>query len=166
MCDQGPALLVNNRAIHPPDPRSISTKSATSSAPGADRRLAGALFQDRGQHTARRHAARLDLPAGRGDACRPRPRRARPAGGAETIEPARTRRRGLHHRRQWEPCREARGDKRSVICNADEGEPGTFKDRVLLQSIAERVFEGMTLAALVTGANRASSICAANISIC
>lgn len=41
-----------------------------------------------------------------------------------------------------------------VVCNADEGEPGTFKDRVLLTSQAERIFEGMTLAAWATGAQQ------------
>ena len=39
-----------------------------------------------------------------------------------------------------------------VICNADEGEPGTFKDRVILTKFAELVFEGMTIAAYAIGA--------------
>lgn len=39
-----------------------------------------------------------------------------------------------------------------MICNADEGEPGTFKDRVVLTEFAERVFEGMTVAAYAIGA--------------
>ncbi len=55
---------------------------------------------------------------------------------------------------KWKFCREAAGTGRVVICNADEGEPGTFKDRVLLQSYADRVFEGMTLCAAVIGADR------------
>ncbi len=42
--------------------------------------------------------------------------------------------------------------QRYVICNADEGEPGTFKDRVLLNSYAHQVFEGMTLCAAIIGA--------------
>ncbi|TXT21673.1 MAG: hydrogen dehydrogenase, partial [Gallionellaceae bacterium] len=40
------------------------------------------------------------------------------------------------------------------MCNADEGEPGTFKDRVLLASYADLVFEGMTLCALAVGARK------------
>ncbi|MEN8259685.1 MAG: NAD(P)H-dependent oxidoreductase subunit E [Pseudomonadota bacterium] len=44
--------------------------------------------------------------------------------------------------------------ERYVICNADEGEPGTFKDRVLLQSYAHPVIEGMTLCARIIGARR------------
>ena len=53
---------------------------------------------------------------------------------------------------KWEACRNAPGDTRYLVCNADEGEPGTFKDRVLLASYAERVFEGMTIAGYVIGA--------------
>lgn len=55
---------------------------------------------------------------------------------------------------KWEKCREAQDPERVVVCNADEGEPGTFKDRVLLQSYAERVFEGMTLCARVIRARQ------------
>jgi [NiFe] hydrogenase diaphorase moiety large subunit len=41
-----------------------------------------------------------------------------------------------------------------VVCNADEGEPGTFKDRVLLLDYADLVFEGMTIAARAIGATK------------
>jgi [NiFe] hydrogenase diaphorase moiety large subunit len=44
--------------------------------------------------------------------------------------------------------------QRYVICNADEGEPGTFKDRVLLNSYAHQVFEGMTVCAAIIGATQ------------
>lgn len=44
--------------------------------------------------------------------------------------------------------------ERYVICNADEGEPGTFKDRVLLNSYAHQVFEGMTICAAIIGAKQ------------
>ncbi|MBI5437480.1 MAG: NAD(P)H-dependent oxidoreductase subunit E [Nitrosomonadales bacterium] len=53
---------------------------------------------------------------------------------------------------KWEACRNAPGSKHYVVCNADEGEPGTFKDRVLLNCQADLVFEGMTLCALAVGA--------------
>lgn len=54
---------------------------------------------------------------------------------------------------KWKFCREAEGE-RYIVCNADEGEPGTFKDRFLLSHHADEVIEGMTLAALVTEAKR------------
>ncbi len=41
-----------------------------------------------------------------------------------------------------------------LLCNADEGEPGTFKDRVLLNSYADQVIEGMTLCAAIVGAKQ------------
>ncbi len=46
------------------------------------------------------------------------------------------------------------GEFKYVVCNADEGEPGTFKDRVLLLDYADLVFEGMTIAARAIGAAR------------
>ncbi len=55
---------------------------------------------------------------------------------------------------KWDLCRKAPGAEHVVVCNADEGEPGTFKDRVLLARRADAVFEGMTIAAHVIGARR------------
>ena len=46
------------------------------------------------------------------------------------------------------------GGAKYVVCNADEGEPGTFKDRVLLLDYADLVFEGMTIAARAIGATK------------
>jgi [NiFe] hydrogenase diaphorase moiety large subunit len=54
---------------------------------------------------------------------------------------------------KWMSCRNAPGDVKYVVCNADEGEPGTFKDRVLMQDFADLVFEGMTLCGRVIGAH-------------
>jgi [NiFe] hydrogenase diaphorase moiety large subunit len=55
---------------------------------------------------------------------------------------------------KWQLCRNAVGQAHYVICNADEGEPGTFKDRVLLTSYADTLFEGMTIAAWAVGASQ------------
>lgn len=52
---------------------------------------------------------------------------------------------------KWEFCRRAKGSKHYVVCNADEGEPGTFKDRVILTEKPELVFEGMALAGFAIG---------------
>jgi [NiFe] hydrogenase diaphorase moiety large subunit len=54
---------------------------------------------------------------------------------------------------KWEACRTAPGPQRHVVCNADEGEPGTFKDRLLLARHADLVVEGMTVCAYVVGAS-------------
>jgi [NiFe] hydrogenase diaphorase moiety large subunit len=53
---------------------------------------------------------------------------------------------------KWELTRQAPGTDKFVLCNADEGEPGTFKDRVLLTERADLVLEGMTVAAYAIGA--------------
>jgi [NiFe] hydrogenase diaphorase moiety large subunit len=53
---------------------------------------------------------------------------------------------------KWQRAADATGDMKYVICNADEGEPGTFKDRVILTKFADLVFEGMTIAAYAIGA--------------
>lgn len=54
---------------------------------------------------------------------------------------------------KWEFCRKARGEKHYVFCNADEGEPGTFKDRVILTERPELVFDGMALCGYCVGAD-------------
>ncbi len=53
---------------------------------------------------------------------------------------------------KWDFTRSAPGDEKVVICNADEGEPGTFKDRAILTERADLVFEGMTIAGYAIGA--------------
>ena len=53
---------------------------------------------------------------------------------------------------KWEFTRAAEGDRRYLICNADEGEPGTFKDRVILTERADLLFEGMTVGGYAIGA--------------
>jgi [NiFe] hydrogenase diaphorase moiety large subunit len=55
---------------------------------------------------------------------------------------------------KWRLCREVASDAHYVVCNADEGEPGTFKDRVLLADRADAVIEGMTLCARYIGAEK------------
>ncbi|MFO0829488.1 MAG: NAD(P)H-dependent oxidoreductase subunit E [Phycisphaerales bacterium] len=54
---------------------------------------------------------------------------------------------------KWEFARAAAGDRKYVVCNADEGEPGTFKDRVLLTELPDRVFAGLTIAGYAIGAS-------------
>ncbi len=47
---------------------------------------------------------------------------------------------------KWDFCTKSEGDIRYVLCNADEGEPGTFKDRVILTEQPQLLFEGMVIA--------------------
>lgn len=56
---------------------------------------------------------------------------------------------------KWQKAREAVGDMKYVICNGDEGDPGAFMDRMLLESFPYRVIEGMAIAARAVGAHEA-----------
>jgi [NiFe] hydrogenase diaphorase moiety large subunit len=53
---------------------------------------------------------------------------------------------------KWRLTRKAVGQEHYVVCNADEGEPGTFKDRMLLSDFPDLVFDGMTVAGYALGA--------------
>jgi NADH:ubiquinone oxidoreductase subunit F (NADH-binding)/NADH:ubiquinone oxidoreductase subunit E len=53
---------------------------------------------------------------------------------------------------KWRDVLEARGDEKSIVCNADESEPATFKDRELLLRTPDLIIEGMVLAALLVRA--------------
>lgn len=55
---------------------------------------------------------------------------------------------------KWETCRNAPGTPKYVICNADEGDPGAFMDRNLLESNPHQVIEGMIIAAYAVGASQ------------
>lgn len=55
---------------------------------------------------------------------------------------------------KWRACAEALGASRVIVCNADEGEPGTFKDRVLLTTAFDLVVDGMCVAAAAVGAQQ------------
>ena len=55
---------------------------------------------------------------------------------------------------KWQLVRQAPGPEKFIVCNADESEPGTFKDRFILSNLPHMVIEGMILAGLLTGAKK------------
>jgi len=57
---------------------------------------------------------------------------------------------------KWGFCRKAPGDEKYLICNADEGDPGAFMDRSLLEGTPHAILEGMLLAAYAIGASKSS----------
>jgi len=151
MCDQGPAMLVNGRAITKLTHQRVQeighlirNRTPLSDWPADFFRV---------EDNIRRSGPLLDNRIAPGDVLR------------DVIESgkdivAAVKNSGLRGRGgagfptglKWEACRNAPGAARHVVCNADEGEPGTFKDRVLLNRHADLVFEGMTLCALAIGA--------------
>ncbi len=54
---------------------------------------------------------------------------------------------------KWRFVREAQGEPKWAVCNADESEPGTFKDRVILEELPHLVVEGLLTGAMVAGAS-------------
>jgi len=56
--------------------------------------------------------------------------------------------------KKWESCRKAPGETKYVICNCDEGDPGAFMDRSLLEGNPHSILEGMLIGAYAIGANQ------------
>jgi [NiFe] hydrogenase diaphorase moiety large subunit len=154
MCDQGPALLVNNRAITNLNHQRVQeiVQLIRNRAPLAD--WPEDFF--RVEDNIRRNGLVLGSTLVPGEVLRS----ALSLGGLNVVESIKAS--GLRGRGgagfstglKWEACRNAQGSEHYVVCNADEGEPGTFKDRVLLNHQADLVFEGMTLCALAVGAKK------------
>jgi NADH:ubiquinone oxidoreductase subunit F (NADH-binding) len=65
--------------------------------------------------------------------------------------------------RKWKIALEQPAEQKYVICNADEGDPGAFMDRAIIESDPHRVLEGMAIAAYAIGANKATSTSAPSI---
>lgn len=154
MCDQGPALLVNGRAVTKLNHQRaqeivqlIRNRTPLEDWPADFFRV---------DDNIRRSGLLLDSSLAPGELLR-----AALSSGAlnvvESIKASGLRGRGgagFSTGLKWEACRNAPGSEHYVVCNADEGEPGTFKDRVLLTRQADLVFEGMTLCALAVGAGK------------
>lgn len=56
--------------------------------------------------------------------------------------------------KKWELCRAANGEQKYVVCNADEGDPGAFMNRALIESDPHAVLEGLLIGGYAIGANR------------
>lgn len=62
---------------------------------------------------------------------------------------------------KWELCQKAKGEKKYIICNADEGDPGAFMDRSALEGDPHSILEGMAIAAFAVGADEGYIYCRA-----
>jgi [NiFe] hydrogenase diaphorase moiety large subunit len=156
LCDQGPAGLVNGQPLVDLSPARIDAIADLVNGDVPLSQWPADFFTVR--NTIWRRDQTLDHPLAPGEAlaalCA-----VDVVGGAQALFEA-VRDAGLRGRggagfptwRKWEACRAAPGP-RVVTCNADEGEPGTFKDRLLLMEWTHAVVEGMTLTALAVGAD-------------
>ena len=154
MCDQGPALLVNGWTITRLDENRIDSIAELIESETAIEQWPEAFFQV--EDNIQRRDILLSDDSNNGDALKSLIDK-----GDETIldqiESSGLRGRGgagFKTGMKWRFCKQAQADQHYVVCNADEGEPGTFKDRVLLNAYADEVFEGMTVCAGVIGATK------------
>ncbi|MGE3273661.1 MAG: NAD(P)H-dependent oxidoreductase subunit E [Vicinamibacterales bacterium] len=157
MCDQEPAALINDVPFTRLTPARVHEIVAGIRAgrpladlvgPLGDGHNASPLIAAEVQNHIRRRGPVFFAPYTPGTALS----RAFDAGSLEVIDTVK--RSGLCGRggagfptgQKWAFCRATPAESRYVICNVDEGEPGTFKDRVLMTELAEMVFEGMAVA--------------------
>jgi len=163
MCDQAPAALINDVVVtelHRSRAREIVHELRQHMDPQrlvrrlGDGNNAHPLVQSMVMNNVRLPGPIIFSPVNRGEAIR-RALAMTPAEVIRAVKTARLRGRGgagFPTGMKWEFARGAPGARRYVICNADEGEPGTFKDRVILTERADRVFAGMTIAGYAVGA--------------
>lgn len=154
LCDQGPAMLVNGRAIGRLTEDRVDTivELIRSEAPLPS--WPKELFAI--ELNVFRKDMLLSASLQPGDAVRAALQRGAEA-SLEEVKRAGLRGRGgagFSTGVKWEAARCAAGPTRFVVCNADEGEPGTFKDRVLLTGHLELVLDGMTTCAFAIGAQK------------
>ena len=154
MCDQGPAILVNYRPITRLTAERVDkiVDLIRHKTPLAEWPPEFFVVED----NIRRKDVLLGNDLAPGDALRAL---TNPSQVLDQVKASGLRGRGgagFSTGQKWEFCRDAVGTGEHpahyVVCNADEGEPGTFKDRVLLSSYADLVFEGMTVSGYVIGA--------------
>jgi len=154
MCDQGPALLVNNHAIPRLSSQRVDAICTLIKNQTPLEQWPSAFFSV--EDNIRRKDVLLSAELTNGQALQ-RAIELGPQGMLAEMKTSNFRGRGgagFTTGVKWEACRNAPGETRYVVCNADEGEPGTFKDRVLLNSYAELLFEGMSIAGFVIGASK------------
>lgn len=162
LCEHAPALLINDLQVGRADPSTIyeagyTPRSRPISVIGGDISLLTANC-GRGHPTSMAEyengggysALRKVLGAGNGEALSPR------LVIAEVKEAGLIGRGGAAFPTgiKWEAAANAPGEPKYVVCNGDEAEPGTFKDRILMEEDPHRVLEGMVLAGYAIGASQ------------
>ena len=154
ICDQGPAMLVNGWTIAGLDQNRIDNIAELIESGTAVDQWPNEFF--RVEDNIQRRDILLSDDSNNGDALRSLIEQGEDA-MLEQIESSGLRGRGgagFKTGMKWRFCKQAEADQHYVVCNADEGEPGTFKDRILLNAYADKVFEGMTLCAGIIGASK------------
>jgi len=166
MCDQGPAALVNEQVmtyLGPDRAKGIVEALKAHDGPAStslvhklgDGNNAGDLIRSAVHNNIRKEGPVIFAPVTVGAALH-KALSMTPQEVIREVKTARLRGRGgagFPTGMKWDFTRAAEGKDKAVVCNADEGEPGTFKDRVILTERAELMFEGMTIAGYAIGAS-------------
>ncbi|MBN2467857.1 MAG: NADH-quinone oxidoreductase subunit NuoE [Deltaproteobacteria bacterium] len=151
MCDQGPALMINDRLFAKVTPEKVPQIIADCKRDFVKTdfpQIVPSVVQKKGPITENEAAvgeglkaalakSRVDLIA----VIRESNMRGRGGAGFPTAV-------------KWQLAGAAKSDEKYVVCNADEGEPGTFKDRYLLYEQTGLLVDGMTIAAYAIGARK------------
>ncbi len=156
LCDHAPALLVGESALGRADPR----KAAAICARHGEKPVSfvgGDIRMLTGNCGKRRATSFADYSSGGGYAGLKKALTMKPLEVVAEIKTA-----GLVGRGgaafptgvKWEGAANAPGQPKFIVCNADESEPGTFKDRILMEDDPHRTIEGMIIAAHAVGASR------------
>jgi [NiFe] hydrogenase diaphorase moiety large subunit len=163
MSDQAPALLINDKVVTRLSTDKVREIVQTLRATKNLDQLKMTLGDGNNSHplvrsmvvnNLRERGAVVFAPYTQGVALR-RALSEQPVELIKTIKASRLRGRGgagFPTGMKWEFTRAAEGASKFVVCNADEGEPGTFKDRVILTEAADLMFEGMTIGGYAIGA--------------
>jgi [NiFe] hydrogenase diaphorase moiety large subunit len=164
MCDQAPALLINHKVVTRVSTDMVHEIVQTLRATKNIEQLKLTLGDGNNGHplvrsmvvnNLREPGAVVFAPATPGVALQ-RALSEQPVELIKIVKASRLRGRGgagFPTGMKWEFTRGAPGERKFVVCNADEGEPGTFKDRVILTEAAGLMFEGMTIAGYAIGAS-------------
>ncbi len=154
MCDQGPAGLVNGHALTHLDRAACDKIAELVKQQKPLEQWPGELFQV--DDNILKSGLLLSQPLEQGAALKSVFKQS-PEQTLTEIDKSGLRGRGgagFKTASKWRFCADEPETQRYVVCNADEGEPGTFKDRVLLNTYADQVFEGMTVCAAIIGAKQ------------
>lgn len=151
MCDQGPALLVNERIYTQVTPETVhDILEECRSTFGIYRPNAQTVMDIQSTDTSRMTFSRMEGRIGMDRALE-----LDPTAIIDAIDESGLKGRGgagFPTSLKWKLAAKVGDELKYVVCNADEGEPGTFKDRVILTDFPDLMFEGMTIAARAIGA--------------
>lgn len=164
MCDQAPAAMVNDIVLTSLTPESAREAAEALKSGTSPESLLSDRFKDLSPHAQAtrmvennvRHAGEVLLAPAPEDAGLSNAVAMRPSQIVTAIEESGLRGcggAGFTTGRKWRFAAQEPEERRIIICNADEGEPGTFKDRVLLTERPHLLIEGMTIAARAVGAS-------------